>query len=73
MKQIGVNNIRRKALHWWRSLNSEMKKTMVHNPSVNKSSFNFFHLVINSIFLYNLYLASLILEVSICPGHKDPH
>ena len=40
MKQIGVNNIRRKALHWWRSLNSEMKKTMVHNPSVNKSSFN---------------------------------
>ena len=40
MKHIGVNNIRRKALHWWRSLNSEMKKTMVHNPSVNKSSFN---------------------------------
>ena len=37
MKQIGVNNIRRKALHWWRSLNSEMKKTMVHNPNVNQS------------------------------------
>jgi len=40
MKQIKVNNVRTKALHWWRSLSPEMKKTMVHNPSVNKSSFN---------------------------------
>tara|TARA_B100000519_G_C14117736_1_gene378919 strand:- start:461 stop:679 length:219 start_codon:yes stop_codon:yes gene_type:complete len=48
MKQIEVNNIRRKALHWWRSLNSEMKKTMVHNPSVNKSSFNSVSLISKS-------------------------
>ena len=38
MKQIKVNNVRTKALHWWRSLSPEMKKTMVHNPSVNKWS-----------------------------------
>ena len=38
MKQIEVNNIRRKALHWWRALDSDMKKTMVHNPFVNRSN-----------------------------------
>jgi len=37
MKQIKVNNVRTKALHWWRSLSPEMKKTMVHNPNVNKT------------------------------------
>jgi len=37
MTQIQVNNVRTKALHWWRSLSFEMKKTMVHNPSVNKT------------------------------------
>ena len=36
MKQIEVNDIRRKALHWWRALDSDMKKTMVHNPFVNR-------------------------------------
>ena len=37
MKQIKVNNVRTKALHWWRSLSPEMKKTMVHNPNVNQN------------------------------------
>ena len=37
MKQIKVNNVRTKALHWWRSLSPEMKKTMVHNPHVNQT------------------------------------
>lgn len=37
MTQIQVNNVRIKALHWWRSLSPEMKKTTVHNPSVNKT------------------------------------
>lgn len=37
MKRIKVNNVRTKALHWWRSLSPEMKKTMVHNPNVNQS------------------------------------
>ena len=32
-----VNNIRKKALHWWRALSSDMKHTMVHNPNVNKT------------------------------------
>ena len=35
--QITINNIRRKSLHWWRALTPEMKMTMVHNPSVNKT------------------------------------
>ena len=32
-----VNNIRAKALHWWRALDDNMKHTMVHNPNVNKT------------------------------------
>jgi len=36
-KQVKVNNVRTKALHWWRLMSPEMKKTMVHNPHVNKT------------------------------------
>ena len=36
-KQIKVNNLRTKALHWWGFMSPEMKKTMIHNPYVNKS------------------------------------
>ena len=36
-KQIKVNNLRTKALHWWRFMSPEMKKTMIYNPHVNKS------------------------------------
>ena len=36
-KQIKVNNVRTKALHWWRFMSPEMKKTMIYNPHVNKS------------------------------------
>tara|TARA_R100001198_G_scaffold40434_1_gene22128 strand:- start:118 stop:303 length:186 start_codon:yes stop_codon:yes gene_type:complete len=32
-----VNNIRKKALHWWRALDDNMKTTMVLNPNVNKT------------------------------------
>ena len=32
-----VNNIRKKALHWWRALDENMKTTMVLNPNVNKT------------------------------------
>lgn len=34
---VVVNDVRKKALHWWRALNQDMKMTMVHNPSVNKT------------------------------------
>ena len=37
MKQIKVNNVRTKSLHWWRALNNDMKFTMVQNPQVNKT------------------------------------
>ena len=37
MKQIRVNNVRTKSLHWWRALNNDMKFTMVQNPQVNKT------------------------------------
>jgi len=37
MKLFKVKQPRIKALHWWRSLSSDMKKTMVHNPNVNKT------------------------------------
>ncbi len=36
-QQIVVNNMRKKALMWWRSLNKDMKMTMVFNPEVNKT------------------------------------
>ena len=32
-----VNSIRKKALHWWRALDDNMKTTMVLNPNVNKT------------------------------------
>ena len=38
MKQIKVNNLRFKALMWWRFMSPEMKKTMVHNPHVNQGN-----------------------------------
>ena len=34
---IVVNDVRKKALHWWRALSKEMKLSMVHNPNVNKT------------------------------------
>lgn len=37
-KQVKVNNVRTKALHWWRLMSPEMKKTMVHNPQVNQGN-----------------------------------
>ncbi len=37
MTQIQVNDVRKKSLFWWRSLSKEMKKTMIHNPNVNKT------------------------------------
>tara|TARA_R110000796_G_scaffold79592_1_gene176738 strand:- start:766 stop:1002 length:237 start_codon:yes stop_codon:yes gene_type:complete len=37
MKQLKVNDIRFKALTWWRGLSKDMKITMIHNPSVNKT------------------------------------
>jgi|TARA_R100001082_G_scaffold9133_1_gene5248 hypothetical protein len=37
MSNIIVNDARKKALHWWRSLNNDMKFTMVQNPQVNKT------------------------------------
>jgi hypothetical protein len=37
MSKIKVNNIRKKALHWWRALDGNMKRTMVLNPNVNKT------------------------------------
>ena len=37
MSKIKVNNIRKKALHWWRALDDNMKTTMVLNPNVNKT------------------------------------
>ena len=40
MTKIKVNNLRFKALIWWRSLSDDMKLTMVHNPSVNVSKFD---------------------------------
>lgn len=36
-KKINIFNTRMKARLWWDSLNDDMKKTMVHNPSVNHS------------------------------------
>lgn len=36
-QQIVVNNMRKKALMWWRSLSKDMKMTMVFNPEVNKT------------------------------------
>jgi hypothetical protein len=38
MKQIQVNSMRKKALFWWRSLSKDMKMTMIHNSSVNKTN-----------------------------------
>ena len=32
-----VNSVRKKALQWWRALDNNMKRTMVHNPNVNKT------------------------------------
>jgi hypothetical protein len=37
VKLFKVRQSRIKALHWWRGLSSDMKKTMVHNPNVNKT------------------------------------
>ena len=34
---VVVNDVRKKALHWWRALSKEMKFSMVHNPNVNKT------------------------------------
>tara|TARA_R110002020_G_scaffold437754_1_gene648047 strand:+ start:897 stop:1100 length:204 start_codon:yes stop_codon:yes gene_type:complete len=35
--KMNVNDVRKKSLFWWRSLSKEMKKTMIHNPNVNKT------------------------------------
>jgi len=35
--KMKVNNIRAKALHWWRALDNDMKTTMVLNPNINKT------------------------------------
>jgi hypothetical protein len=48
MKQIQVNSMRKKALFWWRSLSKDMKMTMIHNPSVNKTNTRDFELMSRS-------------------------
>ena len=47
-KTINVNDVRKKALFWWRALSKDMKMTMIHNPNVNKTENLEFELISRS-------------------------
>tara|TARA_R110002020_G_scaffold284926_3_gene500498 strand:- start:2193 stop:2408 length:216 start_codon:yes stop_codon:yes gene_type:complete len=46
--EIVVSSVRKKALFWWRALSRDMKMTMIHNPSVNKTDTLEFNLISRS-------------------------
>ena len=47
-KEIIVNDVRKKSLHWWRGLSKSMQVTMIHNPNVNKTDNLEFELISRS-------------------------